>query len=189
MQSTAHPLLTKYHPAQAPPVPRSRPANSRELPFFWRLLLATMISFAGITLSVVAVARQSSGPPPDILAGYVRVYPRQSRSEVAAHGFTCQERGEICRLDLDSGILSYVQVALCGETICSIYYFPRKDAMNVGELARSWGKPQISMFGQMADLSWPNLGIYAFAADSVSERFSYFLPVRFVLRETLPAHP
>lgn len=169
-------------------IPRRAPTRAtiqvRALPFILKLALYGMLVFpilSVVMIGLMTLARLAERPS-DPLSIYREVLPGQSESAVMAREFSCYaqpptaDHNAWCTYGPTGSPFYLVYVTLKKGIITRIDFAARKNALMVGDLPRSWGRPEIQLYGKSAILKWPEVGVSA-NGWTESGQFSYFMPV------------
>jgi hypothetical protein len=170
------------------PITEKSRTPSLILPPYALVVFVVVTAFAAVNAGVGALAGYMSTPF-DPFAAFADVFPGQSRSAVAARGFSCPSANahdtyqdlseETCTLSPESGPFSRVELVLSGDTISQIGFMMRDDMLKIGDLMRLWGKAEVQEYSRSVYLFWRSRGIVALAPWHTGQ-FSVFLPVRWV---------
>ena len=160
-------------------------------------ILTIRIAFLVITITsfsmMVATAISRSRPPFDPFAPYTDILPGQSRDSVSQRGFQCQfnqivpSLQETCSLSPQTAIFSEIQTSFAtnpysGRVSQTIFKLP-ENRLTYGDLVLLWGKPQIAIYGQTANLRWRDPHITA-VLQTTHRHFSYWTPITYVAFES-----
>ena len=147
---------------------------------FLRYALLPIMTAILLAVIVPVLSARSQPQPKHLLAGYEHLFPGHTWREVEADGFDCgliaNSESQYCTLMLVSGPFSQINVRVQGETIVRTSFIVRPDRYVIGDLALSWGTPQIKRNGEAINYIWPSIGGNARSTD-LSERVNYFLPL------------
>jgi len=159
---------------------------SRKPPLYVLLvfILVSGFSAGGAGMRILARNAAAASNP---FAVFADVFPGQSRSAVAARGFSCYSAGasasdrdptdESCILRPESGSLSQVEVLIPGDEIRRLDFRIHENALRLGDLAVFWGVPEVQRYSRSLYVFWRSLGIFALVVRN-TEEFSLFLPVQ-----------
>jgi len=155
--------------------PRSTPhLQYPKLPIKFWLVFSIFITNLGLIVGVAILTKHDEAPM-NPLSAYTDL-PGASVSELIAQGFLCEIHAPTCTLRLDSGVFSSIEVLISNNRVSSIGFTVRSGALNVGDLALLWGRPQILWYRRGGSLEWPETGISATVL-SKNHLFDYFLPI------------
>jgi hypothetical protein len=151
------------------------------------LILLTITSVSMMVVTAIA----GSQPRFDPFGEYADIMPGQSQDALSERGFNCQFKliptfEEICSLIPEMRIFSEIQVRLVsnpstGRVSQTIFKLP-EDRLTYGDLVLLWGKPQIIIYGQTANLRWHTSHIIAILQTN-NHHFSYWTPIPYVAFE------
>jgi hypothetical protein len=168
-------------------IPRRAPARAtmqvRALPFImeWPMNWLILIPILGVVIISMTMIARLTKPESDPFSNYREVFPGQPRSVVIAQGFSCDSSNktgsiEWCTSGPSDSPFYLVSVSLKDGIVTRIDFATRENALVVGELPVSWGRPEIQLYGESAILKWPDVGVSA-NGWTESGQFSYFMPV------------
>lgn len=143
------------------------------------------VLFVSQTAGVVGTKLAYMGVDSDPLAPYAAIMPGQPVE--ALENYSCNWYTEffqtgsigVCRSNSEDDHFSSVNVSVDDLTIQSLV-FP-VSGPTIGDLARYWGRPVIGNYGGFYSARWYR-GDYVVTAP-LRRRFSYWLPVRYLIVE------
>jgi hypothetical protein len=153
------------------------------------LVRAAFVLMTIASVSVTALLTYGrSEQPVDPFAPYADILPGQSHDAVLQYGFNCQLEislfNESCLLNPEMGIFSEIQVRIgVNDRVRSVIFTPREKTLTYGDLVLLWGRPQIAIYRQIANLRWHNTHVVTISPPH-SRPYSYWHPIDYVVFES-----
>jgi len=155
-------------------------------PLYLRVAIALLVIMLALVAGVTRFAKNDpllSNP----FTTYLDVLPGQTIDGILLGEFSCvigigpgsdQNQTKYCQRTLTAGVFSHVGLIMSSRGVISrLELTVRPNALDVGALAILWGRPEVHLYGNSANIAWPDRGITAMGW-SENERFSYFLPLQ-----------
>ena len=146
--------------------------------------MAALVGLIGLTVVTVwtTTVTQHTEPPPNPFTTFTDILPGHSKSAVHKRGFSCYGNpftaavNEDCTLELVSGSVTQVQVAIVNDVIDSTTFVIRENAVRLGDFEVFLGTPEIRRFGNVLKFLWRNRGVTVIALDP-DKKSDNFLPL------------
>jgi hypothetical protein len=147
-------------------------------------ILLSIVLMLAIGAAILADYNQ---PPFDPFSPYTAIMVGQPTSDLDKQEYSCKAAfligeagyGSHCIIYPTAGEFNQIDLIPFSGQVASIRFEVRDEALKVGHLVALWGKPEVWIYDQIVNLYWESKNIRALG-DMQNQRFSYFLPIRYV---------